>query len=299
MKLQIYLNKVLLIIFFSFSPIFTQVLCDISLNLESIPSSEREILNNFSHEIKTYIESNKWAIEDFGDEKIECSIQIFFTSASDNKYTAQLFIGSYRPIYNGPLKSTKRTALVRLLDDKWEFTYIKGQSLIRNETRFDQLTSLLDFYIYLLFGFDNDSYKSLSGSPYFAKALLIANLAPRSGKGWERSIGLYNRISFIEELLNPDFQNFRKSYFAYHRRGLDWLTTKKVSGQKNIISLFETAKFIKSDVNFRSQFLKFFFDTKYLEVVESLKDYEDKNIIQLLGSVDPSHKLHYEQISKK
>ncbi|MDA0987438.1 MAG: DUF4835 family protein [Bacteroidetes bacterium] len=299
MKLQNYLVKISTILFLICGPIYSQVLCDVSLDLKNIPSSEREILNNFASDIKTYIESNNWTAEDLGDDKINCSIQIFITSASENKYSAQLFIGSFRPIFKANQKSKQLTALLRLFDDKWEFLYIKGQSLIRNETRHDQLTSLIDFYIYLLIGFDFDSFKSLAGTPYFEKSLSIANLAPRSGKGWERSIGVYNRSTFIEELLNPDYHNFRKSFYSYHRRGLDWFATKKLDGQKNIISIFEQAKIIKTEVNPRSQILKTFFDTKYLEVVESLKDYEDKTIIPLLGSVDPAHQLYYEQIAKK
>jgi hypothetical protein len=44
--------------------------------------------------------------------------------------------------------------------------------------------------------------------------------------------------------------------------------------------------------------MKSFFDTKYLELAEIFKNYQDKNIYQLLSAVDPGHQTSYDEAKK-
>jgi len=111
---------------------YAQVDCDVTVNFEQV-SAAKDKLNNFERDVENYINSQKWSTADLGGEKIKCTINIFFTSASDgNSYKAQAFIGSSRPIFVGKRSSTKNTPMLRIFDDKWDFVYVDGQPLFRN-----------------------------------------------------------------------------------------------------------------------------------------------------------------------
>ena len=267
--------------------------------MDKLQGSVKEQLQNFAQDIQTYISSNKWTNVDIGGEKISCSMTVFFVSASDNNtYTAQLFIGSQRPIFFGKNPSAKKTAMTRIFDDKWEFTYFKNQPLYRNENQFDPLTDMIDYYMYLVLGFDFDSYEPDGGTPYFQKCLTFCNQAPSSAKGWERSTTTYSKFTLAEELLNPKNQPFREGFFLYHFKGLDLLATKPDVAYKNIINLLQRIAELKKSGNPRSLLFKNFFETKYGELADLFKNYSDKNVYQLLIAVDPAHQAQYEEAYK-
>lgn len=286
----------LTLVVFSYSTSLGQIEAQVTVNMEKIPGSSRDLLQNFGSDIQTYINSNKWTSDDLGNEKIQCSITIFFVSVSgDNSYSAQFFLGSQRPVY----KSQKKTAMVRIFDDTWDFAYVKNQPFYKDETRFDPLTSFINFYMYLVLGYDFDSYNPpLSGTPYFQKALTICNQAPTSIKGWDRSASQYSKFSFVEELLNAKYQAIREGMFSYHYKGIDYLAGKPAEGQKNIIAFLQKVADFRKSVNPRSLVVKAFFDTKYQELAEIFRDYQDKSVLQLLCTIDSAHESTYRDLKK-
>jgi hypothetical protein len=275
-----------------------QLDCDVTINIQSIPAAT-ERLQNFERDIENYMNSNKWSTEDLGGERIKCSMNIFFASMSgENNYQTQVFIGSRRPVYQGNNKTDKNTITLRVFDDKWEFTYDKSQSLYRNETQFDALTDFLDFYAYLIVGFDFDSYSKQGGTPYFQKAMALVNQASTGSKGWDRATGTtYSRYGLAEEVNNPNNQPFREGWYLYHYKGLDWLATKPESAYKNMIKLIDNIANLKK-TSPRGLLFRNFFETKYEELADVFKGYNDKSVYQLLVSVDQAHQNAYDQAVK-
>ncbi len=289
-----------ILLFFAASMVSdAQIECDVTVNFEQV-SSAKDQLQNFERDIENYINSQKWSTDDLGGEKIKCTINIFFTSATDgNSYKAQAFIGSSRPIFVGKNASSKKTPMIRIFDDKWDFVYVSGQPLYRNETQYDPLTDFIDFYMYVILGFDYDSYDKLSGTQYFRKAFTICNQAPSNASGWDRGTGAtYSKYNLLEELLNPNNQQFREGWYLYHFRGLDMLTTKPDKGFENILVLLNNIKSLKKNTNPRAILFKTFFDTKYGELSEVFKGYNDKNVFQLLIEIDQAHQKSYENAAK-
>lgn len=273
---------------------YAQIECDVTVNLEQV-SSAKDKLQNFEREIESYINSQKWSSEDLGGEKIKCTMNIFFTAADGNSFKAQAFIGSSRPVFVGKNPSAKKTPMVRIFDDKWDFTYTQGQPLYRNETQYDALTDFLDFYMFLIIGFDYDSYDKLSGTSYFRKAFVICSQAPSSASGWDRGSGsTYSKYNFTEEILNPTNQPFREGWHAYHFRGLDLMATKPEKGYDNMLVMVNNIKSLKQNSNPRALLFKIFFDTKYGELAEVFKGYNDKNVYQTLIQIDQAHQTSYE-----
>ena len=278
---------------------FAQIECQVSVNMEQLPGNlVTDQLQSFKYDIENYINGNRWSTDDLGGEKIKCSITIFFTAGSDNSYNAQFFLGSQRPVYVGKNPSRKSTAMLRLFDDQWTFTYIKNQPLVRNETQFDDLTDFLDFYMNIVIGFDYDSYDPLSGTPFFQKALTFCNQAPGTAKGWVLSASGYSKKGFVEELLSAQYATFREGLYRYHVKGIDLLATRPDDGFRNIVAFIQQTADTKKSINQRSLLMKSFFDTKYLELAEIFKNYQDKSIYQLLSAVDPGHQTSYDEAKK-
>lgn len=271
--------------------------CRVIVNFESIPVNNRELLTNFAQSIEDYLNKTRFTDKWDGD-KIDCTFNIFFTGASsDVNYNAQAVITSQRPIYN----SDKNSLMLSINDGQWSFVYEKNQTLYSNQSVFDPLTSFLDFYAYVIIGFDLDSYDELSGNVFFTKAFDIVNLGANSGArlGWEKSSSSYSRRGLVEDLLNEKYRPFREAFFNYHYNGLDLLKDKKTLALKNIVKLVDVLEVLRTKVDINSVLIKVFFDAKSGEIIENLKTYSDKSIFKKLKKVDPSRALKYEEAGRE
>ncbi len=286
---------------FVISPSFSQEIeCEITTDLQQLPSEARDNLVDFVPQLKQYINSNRWTQEGIGNNKIRCTMNIMFQgSPTKNHYVAQVFIGSLRPVF----KTSQTTAVIRLLDDSWEFDYNRYQPFIHNELNFDPLLSFVDFYMYLVLGYDFDTWGNLDGTPYFQKAADIvsrAHGAPNAGKGWDiTGQSTYQRAQLIDELLNEKFRGLREAAYRYHYKGLDLLHKDRVKARKNIFSSLQKIRKLLDKINQQSQAARLFFDSKYLEIAATFVDDPDRGIYNKLVRIDPSHQTTYEEYSQK
>lgn len=271
--------------------------CKVTVNYESIPVVNRELLADFAQTIEDYLNKTRFS-EKWEGDKIECAFNIFFIGASsDVNYSAQAVITSQRPVYN----SEKNSLMLSINDGQWSFIYEKNQTLYATQSVFDPLTSFLDYYAYIIIGSDMDSYDELAGNPFFTKAFDIVNLGANSGfrTGWEKSSSSYSRRGLVEDLLNEKYRPFREAYFHYHYNGLDIMADKRSHAIKNIIKLVDILEVLRSKVDINSVLLKTFFDSKSGEIIENLKTYPDKSIFKKLRKIDPSHALKYDDAAQE
>ncbi len=209
-----------------------------------------------------------------------------------------MFIGSQRPIY----KLGRSTAVTRILDDKCDFSYTKFESMNHDDSRFDPLMSLLDFYGYVILGYDYDSYKPGDGTQFFQKAGEILNKARNSsgGKGWDLPTqSSYSRAGLIDELLTPKFYDLRDAAFRYHYRGLDNLYKDEVKARKNILTALEKIGNLQKQINQNSLSIRLFFDAKYLEICDVFLKDPDLTIYSRLSKIDPAHQKNYTEYAQK
>lgn len=288
----------LLLLSFLFIPpsLAQEIECKVTVNFEQLPPQNKSDLSDFAEKIQRYINTYKWTNVDLGDEKIQCTLNIFFTSASGNNYQAQIFIGSQRKIYS----SDKSTAVLRVFDDKVEFFYDKNAPLYHDEFRFDPLLSLIDFYMYIVIGYDFDTYEPLGGSEFFEKAFRICTNAQSSrySKGWQKVTSGYSRFNLINEILDPRYVSFRKAMYDYHYNGLDLLQKQPEEAIATIDSALDVLIKIKNE-NPTSTLVKLFFDAKYMELAEILRNAKNKEtILKKLILADPSHQSTYLEYMK-
>ena len=268
----------------------------VQVNYESVASTNKERLRDFENDVRNYISNFNWGPGN-ADDKVKCTLNIFIQSVTgEDRYSAQVFVGSQRPIY----KAEQNTAVVRLFDESWEFNYVHGIPLNHNPYTFNTLTSFLDFYMYLLLGYDYDTYEMLSGTPLFQKAYDIASLGRSSGqKGWQTSTSGYSRAQLIDELLRPVYAPVREASWIYHFAGLDSLALNKEAAFRNLIAAMQKINAVKQQADPRNQIIRTFFEAKAKELADTFVDYPDPKVYNLLVTVDPSHQSSYEEALRR
>ena len=269
--------------------------CEVSINTQQLSNTARDNLSDFVQQVKNYVNNYKWTKEDFGTDRLKCTFEIHFQgSQGENHFTAQLFVGSQRPIH----KLNKSTAVLRLKDDSWEFDYVRFQPLQHESFQFDPLVSLIDYYCYIILGYDFDTWGASEGTPYFEKAIDIVNKARsagNAGQGWNiASENTYSRGQLVDELLNSKFRPFREAAYRYHYWGLDQLYKKTEKPKKTMLTALESIGNLIQKINQRSLIVKTFFDTKAPEIADTFVDFPEADVFQKLITIDPAHKQAYE-----
>lgn len=288
-----------------YNPISAQELePTVDVDMSKLNPDVQDRLNNFKLDIQNYLSRTKFSDEVIYNDvkgkpyKIKCNFQFIFTvSTGFDSYEAQLVVSVQRNIW----KTDNFTQLFRIKDESWEFNYIRGQSFYHDNLKFNNLTSFLDYYAYMIIGLDDDSWELKLGSDRFRKAQSLINLAisSSSAKGWADNNTLKaSRSTYPAELMNSKYDDFRKAFWIYHFAGIDSIKYNKRTALERVSQSLEMiGKVKKSEI--KSFIIKTFFDTKYMEIAQVLTDYYDKTIYRKLMDIDPDHSSTYEEYSKK
>lgn len=268
---------------------------EVILDMEQLPQDTRDKLVNFKRKVEEYLNKNK-----YHDEKIppvRVQIQFSFTGYNNasTSYDAKIFIASQREIYN-PFRNSavKYSTAFRMLDERCEFIYNDNIPFVKNDQKFDSFLSLLDYYAYLVVGYDEDSFNPKGGNKYFQKAIDICNKASTNLKGWNETGGgsKPSRVQLLQELLNPRFDNFRDGYFEYMYTGLDSMTLNKPRAYVNILDAIEVISNIKKS-EVKAFNIDIFFESKATEIADTFLEYGDRTVYDKLISFDPAHQTVY------
>ncbi|KQC00141.1 DUF4835 family protein [Pedobacter sp. Hv1] len=260
-------------------------------NLEVLQGTVRDFLNN-----------NKWTNETYlPQERIECNFVITVTGWDGSSvYSAEAQIQSSRPVYGSSYYST----LLNISDKDFNFNYNDGQSLDFSDQNFiTNLSSLLGYYAYTIIGLDKDSFSKLGGTPFYARAQNVLNVAQTAGnKGWKAFDGLRNRYWLNENLLNNSFKELRVFIYDYHLNGLDLLQDNVTNGTKKIIAMLPALQQMDKQ-KLGSIFPNVYFASKAEEITNVLAaatDPQDRiKAYNLLSEIDPANINKYEGLKKK
>lgn len=267
--------------------------CNVIVNYQNVPVKNRDLLVDFKNVVENYMNTTRFTNVNWDGDKIDCSLNIFFTSAgSDVDYGAQIVVVSQRPVY----QSTRNSALLTINDGAWSFKYEVGQSMYANLDAFDPLTSILDFYALIIIGFDMDTWEEFGGTTYFNKAFDIVNLASTTNykNGWLPSNKIYSRWGLVSDALNEKYAAFRSAIFDYHY-GIDIFAQNKEVGQAKIVELIDVLYDLYERTGLvKSVFIQTFFNAKYGEITDHLIGYSNRTIFTKLKKIDPSHTGRYD-----
>lgn len=269
--------------------------CRVQIDRSQLSGSEFSFLDDLERRIREYMNTQNWTDDRFlAHEKIACDMQIIIReSVSLTEFRARLIVTSRRPIH----ETAQSTVVVRISDPEWQFEYGRGTSLNFDLQQYNSLTSVLDFYAYVILGYDYDTFSKLGGTPYFETARRIANRADGNGDpGWSVVGGQQNRRQLINDLLTQRHRPLRTLYYKYHLQGLDRFVKNPEKAREVMFDVVQ--KLQKLNRNLSGSYpLNLFFSTKYQELAAIFKegDLQDR-AYNLLTQIDPSHSSEYERI---
>ncbi|MCW9706047.1 DUF4835 family protein [Aliifodinibius sp. 1BSP15-2V2] len=271
---------------------------EVTVDRSQINNTSLTAIDNLAEEIETYINEHNWINASFTpQERIGVDIQITLLSADDNfNFDAQVVFRSRRPIYN----STRQTALFFYNDENLSFNYTPNRSLVHDKLQYDPLTSFFDFYVYIILGYDFDSFEDLGGTLLFTEAQKIVSQAQSiSAAGWERSgTNRRSRGQLVENLLSPAYEGLRSAIYQYHRQGLDQFISDPEQARKEVLQALQKIQESKQNTSVNLLF-DTFFNTKYREIASIFEDAAPQvkeEAFNLLSEIDQSHLSSYRQL---
>lgn len=277
--------------------------CKVVVNSDQIEGSNKSAFETLQQSITEYMNTNRWTNWTFAEkEKIDCSMMIIVNSVEDNFYKCEMQLQSNRPVYG----TNYTTPLLNFKDNAFNFTYQEFDRIEYQQNSFTtNLTAMLAYYVYLILGYDGDSFQKFGGTPYFQACEDIvtmcqsASMSGEENKGWKAFDSNRNRYALINNLMDEAFKPYREYYYTYHRLALDNMTSN-VGNARALIA--EGLPVLKEANRARptTYVVTTFLDAKSDELVNIFKkgtDKEKKSVYDLLMDIDPTRVI-YEDITK-
>ncbi len=268
----------------------------VDVNTSQISTTDYEYLDEFGPLIKEYLETNSWTDDRFLEvEHIHVNFQIVINSVDDRNFSATMIISTERPIYN-----TMQVSPVMIINDNWDFSFSRSQNLLFDTYQYHDIASVLDFYAYIILGFDYDTYSEKGGDDFFQSAQQIAELGQSAGSGWTSSGSRRSRSDLISQLLNPNYEDYRIALYRYHRFGLDLFTSQPDQSRDNILEAFEMIHQSQRRTTGRYVF-DLLFAAKHREFRAIFMDADTERRLEaynLLTTIDDSRISEYERLQR-
>ncbi len=269
----------------------------IAPTLQSNPANQ-EIIESLESSIFEFINNTKWTNDNFKmEERIECSMLINIQDKiSSDEFRASIQVSSSRPIYNSSYKSR----LFNYNDNNLQFKYLRNTAIIfKPDNHFDNLADVLAFYVYMILGYDYDSFSLEGGTPYFNKAMqIVSNCQNAPESGWKPNESNRNRYWLIQNATQALFKPLRKCYYDFHLKGFDIAYSKR---EESLNKMFQSLKLLESIHKARpNNFnIQLFFTAKNDELVSifspAVPDLRMK-VYNLLVKLDPGNISKYNKI---
>ena len=299
---KVYLIAALFVALFASSAEAQELEIRIQVNHSQLQGVDNTKYENMQKALNEFVTNQIWTNNVFKtEERIKCNMLLNITKeVYSDEFQGTLQVVSSRPVYGTGYDSP----MLNILDKNIQFKYADGETLIFNENSHDELTSLIAYYVYIIIGFDYDSFGKMGGTPYFEKAQKIVNNAQGSNfAGWKSfETNKRNRYWLAENLMNSIYAPVREYIYKYHRLGLDLMGTRLADGCASIAEGMNDLLKVhrqKSD----SYLMSIFFDAKADEIVNIFSNSSDQaqqnKVYNFLKEIDASNLSKYDKIKKK
>lgn len=277
-----------------------EIQADVTVNVEMLDADKRINVSTMEEDIERYINSTRYTDVEWEGSRIPVDITIALSGGYNNRYNARVFMASKRYIY-GQEEGT--SIAMKIADNQWSFEYAQGAYFDYNTNRYNEVSSLLDFYMLLIIGFDMDTYATLGGNPAYATARRIAGLAATNDiPGFDQYLkpGEFTKYALISEVTDLRYEPLRILFFEYYVDGLDMMSEDRDKALANLRKTISDIVYFKQEKMVGpSVLLQSFVDTKALEFGVTFEDYEDQTVFIDLKFIDPSNTTIYERHEKK
>lgn len=275
--------------------------CQVSISTPGMSETERQVMQTLRTDLREFINETNWTGYQFETrERIEASIQITIEERlGGDEYRANIQVQSRRPIYNTAYDSP----IFNHRDRDVQFRYREHEPLEYADNAFlSNLTSLIAFYVYIIIGFDFDTFSPMGGTPYFEKAQQIVNLAQNAPeRGWKSFESQRNRYWLIENLMNNRYRQIRQAMYRYHRLGFDTFTDNIDLGRAEVVGALEnlqTAHRERPNL-FLMQIIMTTKSDELVNLFSGAPAMEQNKAIEILTEIDPSNSSKYRRIADR
>lgn len=273
----------------------------IQVNHSQLPDIDASKIEALQRSLTEFATGQVWTNNVFKtEERIKCNILLNITKqVYSDEFQGTLQIVSSRPVYG----TGYETPMLNLMDRNVQFKYSEGETLTFSENSHSELTSLIVYYIYIIIGFDYDSFSKMGGTPYFEKAQkIVTNAQSSSYNGWKAFENKNNRYWLTENLTNSVFAPLREYVYTYHRLGLDVLGTRAADGAKIIADGLNDLLKVNRQKQ-ASYYMQMFLDAKADEIINIFSGSADQTlqtkVYNIMKELDPAKAAKYEKIRKK
>ncbi len=276
--------------------------CMVSVQAPTIQGIDPTILQQFQRDVMQYMNQRRWTNDQFEErEKIKCSITIIITALpSNDRFEGTAQVTATRPVYN----STYETQVFNFMDKQFRCNYVPFQNFEFSENTFvNNLVSQLNFYAYMILGFDYASFSNRGGIPIFQKAQNMVNLAQNANEaGWRAMDDPHrSRYWLAENVLNNSYSTIHDIIYRYHREGLDKMESDVNAGRAVILeTLVELQKLFNNNPNIFV--IRAFLDAKNIELAQLFKKAfpeEKQKFLRIMEQLDPDKMSQYEAINRE
>ena len=279
-----------------------ELMCEVEVNSDKISNASKEIFMELKEAITEYINQWKWTNAIFStNERIYCKLMFTISSWEDatGVMKGDLQIQSQRPVFN----SSYTTAVINFKDTKVNFIYERGLRLEHSDQDInDNLTAIIDFWVYMIIGMDFDTFEFKGGEPYYEQAARIVRLAQTTGEpGWKAFEDNTNRNAVLSAFTEAKTEPIRQILYDYHRLGLDQMVVSVDKGRSAITHTLENLGKIY-EVAPLSVCLNMFKDAKLDELINIYSKAnmtEKESVYEMLYQVFPSETTRLEEIKKE
>jgi len=276
----------------------------VTVNAQQVGGSvDRSTFTTLQDQLTNFVTHRKWTTDVFqSQERIRCNFLLNIQSVEENVYKATIAIQAARPVYN----SSYQSALINCQDADVTFKYVRFQQLEFNENRVQgtdplaaNLTAVFAYYIYIILGFDYDSFSPKGGEQFFQKAQNVVNNAPESKEisGWKSFDGVRNRYWLTENIMNSRYNDFHDIIYSYYREGLDNMYEDNQTARSNILDALSSLQDFNQQ-NPNTMIAQFFVQGKsqeYIGIFKKGSPQERSQASQILSSIDVSNAGSYKQ----
>ena len=255
-----------LLLSFGFMAFSQELAATVTVNSQQVGGSNQQAFKTLEKSLKDFLNNTSWTgkrLQSF--EKIKCNFSIIIAERNSNSFKGNIVVQSTRPVYN----SVYDSPMLNINDQNFSFEYIENENLIFNDRQFSgkNLIDVISFYVYVILGYDADSFQMMSGTPWLMKAQKIAQNATgqQNYAGWTTIDGPRSRGTLIDKLIGDNNNNLRAIIYNYHRNGLDLMSGNEMQAKQTIFTQLMGLKAYENDFQLNYPF-SLFIDAKKNEI---------------------------------
>ena len=279
--------------------------CSFTLNAQKVQTAGSETTAAMKSAITDFLNTTAWIdreVQPF--EQIECNFILNLNEqVSEYEYRGSLQVQAQRPVYN----SSYHSVVLNAVDNDVEFRFSPNEPLDFSAMSHNpnNLTPLLAYWVYLVMGVDGDSFAPLGGTDALRKAeRIVQNAQSETKGGWNANSGSgrKNRYWLVENLLGRRYEKLRRTFYAYHRQGLDVMSGSAPDGKKAILAALRDIQALYNEKPDNALYpIALFFDAKADEIVNVFAEgqpEERNSVYTLLTQTNIVNEAKYKRLKQ-